>query len=500
MTDRALVIESVGRAAVRPVSGTDGTVLVRTLYSGVSAGTELTFLNGTNPALHSSFDPELGLFRPGRPAADYPVTRLGYMEVARVEATADDGTGPPVGSLVAMAYGHRTGYRADPLRDRIVELPAELDPLLGIYVAHMGPICANGLLHAAVEACGTDVRSLGDGVRGLRVAVVGGGVIGLLTALFATYHGAAEVVVLDPTPQRRAAAEQLGLRTLDPDDGDPAVILKSRWRHTAGDRGADVVFQCRGRTTSLALALRLLRPQGTVIDLATTAPRWSSARSSTTTAWPSAAPRSGACPAAPGTPGTGNAFPRKRSPCWVGTATRSASTSSRTSSRSTTVRRCSPSWPAAAGTSSRPCSRRDRRAPTHLGPCATSSNTSAARASTTAALTLHYRRDAPVTNATRRESRRRSFGCEGAVYLDGRAASCAQSTLRYRGIEALPCHTVTASCRPVVPAGRPPSRFIRCRRHRCGSLRRCGMVAVPAPDCTRLPTWLRWPYFSTAGW
>ena len=167
-----------------------------------------------------------------------------------------------------MTYGHRTGYAADPLRDRIVELPAELDPVLGIYVAHMGPICANGLLHAAVEVCGTDVRSLGDGVRGLRVVVVGGGVIGLLTALFATHHGAAEVVVLDPTPQRRAAAERLGLRALDPDDSDPAVVLKSRWRHTAGDRGADVVFQCRGRTASLALALRLLRPQGTVIDLA----------------------------------------------------------------------------------------------------------------------------------------------------------------------------------------------------------------------------------------
>jgi threonine dehydrogenase-like Zn-dependent dehydrogenase len=268
MNDRALVIESVGNPAVRPVPRPDGPVLVRTLYSGVSAGTELTFLNGTNPALHSSFDPELGLFRPGEPAAAYPVTRLGYMEVARVEATAQDGSGPPVGALVAMTYGHRTGYAADPLRDRIVELPAELDPILGIYVAHMGPICANGLLHAAVELCGTDARSLGDGVRGLRVVVVGGGVIGLLTALFATHHGAAEVVVLDPTPQRRAAAEQLGLRAVDPDDGDPAVALKSRWRHSAGDRGADVVFQCRGRTASLALALRLLRPQGTVIDLA----------------------------------------------------------------------------------------------------------------------------------------------------------------------------------------------------------------------------------------
>ena len=91
----------------------------------------------------------------------------------------DDGTDPArtrgivcgasnfaVGDTVAMTYGHRTGYRADPVRDRIVPVPPDLDPLLGIYVAHMGPICANGLLHAAVEEFGRDVRALGDGVRG----------------------------------------------------------------------------------------------------------------------------------------------------------------------------------------------------------------------------------------------------------------------------------------------------------------------------------------------
>ena len=99
-----------------------------------------------------------------------------------------------------MTYGHRTGYRADPLRDRIVPLPPDLDPLLGIYVAHMGPICANGLLHAAVEEVGRDVRALGDGVRGRRVAVVGGGVVGLLTGLFARHHGADEVVAARPDP------------------------------------------------------------------------------------------------------------------------------------------------------------------------------------------------------------------------------------------------------------------------------------------------------------
>jgi NADPH:quinone reductase-like Zn-dependent oxidoreductase len=265
--DLALVVDRVGHAAVRPVPAATGPVAVRTRFSGLSAGTELSFLTGTNPALTSSFDPELGLFHADRPGAGYPVERLGYMEVATV-TQAPDGFRPAPGDDVAMTYGHRTGYRADPVHERIVPLPPDLDPLLGIYVAHMGPICANGLLHAAVEELGRDVRALGDGVRGRRVAVVGGGVVGLLTGLFARHHGAEEVVVLDPTPRRRGAAEGLGLTALDPDAGDVAVALKTRWRRGPGDRGADLVFQCRGRSAALALALRLLRPQGTVIDLA----------------------------------------------------------------------------------------------------------------------------------------------------------------------------------------------------------------------------------------
>jgi threonine dehydrogenase-like Zn-dependent dehydrogenase len=86
--------------------------------------------------------------------------------------------------------------------------------------------------------------------------------------LLADHHCAASVVVLEETPQRRHVAACLGLATLDTGDGDPAVILKTRWRHAADDRGADVVFQCRGRPSALAMALRVLRPQGTVIDLA----------------------------------------------------------------------------------------------------------------------------------------------------------------------------------------------------------------------------------------
>ncbi|MBQ1012369.1 zinc-binding alcohol dehydrogenase [Micromonospora sp. M51] len=269
MRDKVVVVTGPGQvdlvdqdaAPLRP-----GTFRVETLFSGVSAGTELSYVKGTNPYLNVTWNADLGLFQPGPASTPYPVTRLGYMQVGRVVESETPAVA--VGTVGAMTYGHRTGWLADPVAERFVALPDDLDPLLGVYVAHMGPICANGLLHAAADLHGTDVRALGDGVRGRRVAVIGAGVVALLTALFARRNGAASVVVLDPTPHRRQVAEALGLETLDPDADDPAVVLKTRWAHTAGDRGADVVFQCRGQAWALHLALRLLRPQGTVIDLA----------------------------------------------------------------------------------------------------------------------------------------------------------------------------------------------------------------------------------------
>jgi NADPH:quinone reductase-like Zn-dependent oxidoreductase len=268
--DRVLVVERPGEVGFRTESRTGklpaGAFDVRTVYSGLSAGTDLSFVKGTNPRTTMAWDSELALFTRHGERDHYPVRRWGYMQVGRIVESRAPEFAP--GTVVAMTYGHRSGYRGDPLVDRVVPLPSDVDPLLGIYVAQMGPICANGLLHAAAELHGTDVRSLGDGVRGLRVVVTGAGVVGLLTALFARLHGATEVVVADPTAERRRVAAALGFATLDPDAEDAAVVLKRRWRHRPGDRGADLVFQCRGRAAGLSLALRSLRPQGTVIDLA----------------------------------------------------------------------------------------------------------------------------------------------------------------------------------------------------------------------------------------
>ncbi len=250
----------------------EGEFRVDTLYTGLSAGTELTFVKGTNPYLHASWDAERGAFVDGEPSRRYPVESMGYMEVGRVTETRTSQV--DAGQVVALTYGHRSGHVIDPGRSVVTVLPPELDPLLGIYAAQMGPICANGLLHSSAELAGAvpadpDAVQLADGVEGRRVLVTGGGVVGLLTGLFALACGAAEVALADPDPQRLAAAEGLGLLPVA-DDGASAVErwCTSRWKSGPGDRGADLVFQCRGRASALATALRSLRPQGSVIDLA----------------------------------------------------------------------------------------------------------------------------------------------------------------------------------------------------------------------------------------
>ena len=253
-----------------------GQFRIRTRYTGLSAGTELTHFRGTNPYLLKTWDETLKLFRPcssGTPGAPgaasqrYPLMFSGYMEVGEVSASRCQTVRE--GQLVASSYGHKTGHTADPLRDFVVPLPDGLDPLLGIYVAQMGPISANAILHADEDEYGAAAAHFGCGVEGRCVMVFGSGVIGLLTALLARWCGAREVVVADTGGGRLAAARGLGFTVVDVAATDPAAWAKERWAGgPSGGRGADVAFQCRALDTMLAHALDCLRPQGAVIDLA----------------------------------------------------------------------------------------------------------------------------------------------------------------------------------------------------------------------------------------
>jgi threonine dehydrogenase-like Zn-dependent dehydrogenase len=248
---------------VEPESG-PGQAWVRTEWSGISAGTEVALVRGTDPHHRLSWDPDLRSFCLNGRTAGYPIRGLGYMEVGRVTESRTPAL--TEGSLVAMAYGHRTGRCVDPAATTVVPVPDDLDPLLGIYLAQMGPICVNGLLHAAASFAGPSAP-VDAGVRDRFVLVTGAGGIGLLSALLAKRHGAADVLVVDSSPERRAVAAALGLATVDDADGTAWLAVKRRWRHAPGDAGADVALQCRGHDASLATALKALRPQGIVVDL-----------------------------------------------------------------------------------------------------------------------------------------------------------------------------------------------------------------------------------------
>ena len=83
--------------------------------------------------------------------------------------------------------------------------------------------------------------------RGDRITIVGGGPIGLLTALVAMEQGA-DVVLVSRNPARAAVAEELGINTA-------AVV---------GDPPA-AVFECAGTGEALALCLELVAPLGRVV-------------------------------------------------------------------------------------------------------------------------------------------------------------------------------------------------------------------------------------------
>jgi threonine dehydrogenase-like Zn-dependent dehydrogenase len=263
---RSLGVTAPGRPAILDLTEpepADGQAWVSTIWSGVSAGTEVALVRGGDPHHQVGWDPRLRVFGTGA-RSGYPIAGIGYMEVGRVTESRTPAL--PEGQLVAMAYGHRTGHCVDPARQVVVPVPDDLDPVLGVYLAQMGPICVNGLLHAAAEVAGPSA-DIGDGVRSRHVLVTGAGVVGLLTALLAHRHGAASVTVADPSRERLDVARRLGLGTVVDDDGAAWRTAKQDRGLGPGECGADVAFQCRGHAGSLVTALKSLRPQGSVIDL-----------------------------------------------------------------------------------------------------------------------------------------------------------------------------------------------------------------------------------------
>jgi len=227
---RALWFTSSGKSEIRPVDlaapGPDE-VLVRTLHSGISRGTETLVLRGGVP--ENQHDVMRAPFQEG----DFPwPVKYGYLNVGVVE------TGPAdlVGRTVFCLYPHQTHYvvpvsAVTPVPDSV---PAERAVLAGT-------------VETAVNALWDAAPLIGD-----RIAVVGGGMVGCSVAAVLAKFPGARVQLVDSDPSRADVASALGVDFALPQDAR---------------EGCDLVVHASATEQGLARSLELLVPDGRVVEL-----------------------------------------------------------------------------------------------------------------------------------------------------------------------------------------------------------------------------------------
>jgi threonine dehydrogenase-like Zn-dependent dehydrogenase len=227
---RACWLVQAGRAELRTQAlhePADGEVLVRALHSGISRGTEMLVFRGEVPA--SEHQRMRAPFQQGD--FPWPLT-YGYSGVGVVEQ------GPP-------ALRGRAVFCLHPHQDRYVVPAAAVHPLPEDVPPGRAVLAAN--LETAVNALWDGAPRVGD-----RIAVVGGGAVGLLVAWLAGRLPGCRVQLVDLQPARAALAQRLGVGFALPDDA-------------SGD--ADLVIHASGQGAGLQTALRLAGFEATVLEL-----------------------------------------------------------------------------------------------------------------------------------------------------------------------------------------------------------------------------------------
>src|SRR5438270_12874678 len=196
-----------------------GEVLVRTLSSGISGGTERLVYRGEIPAdlaLDDTIDALGGTF-------SYPFA-YGYACVGEVAES---------GQRVFAFHPHQHVLPAQ--ADDLIPLPG-IDP-------------ASATLLPLVETALQVTLDAGAGYRD-RVIVLGGGVLGLLTGLLLQRSGWRPLIA-EPLQWRRAVASSLGVTTAAPAD--------------LATEEVPLVIDASGNPDAPAMALDMLAHEGTLL-------------------------------------------------------------------------------------------------------------------------------------------------------------------------------------------------------------------------------------------
>ena len=227
---RAFWITGPGRGEIRTEAlGTpphDG-VLVRTLFSGISRGTESLVFQGRVPVS------EYQRMRAPFQAGNFPApVKYGYASVGQVERGPRELQDRHVFAL----YPHQTRYIV-PARSVYV-LPDNVPPARAVLAANL-ETAINGLWDARVQ--------VGD-----RVVVVGGGTVGCLVAWLASRMPGGRVELVDVNRRRAAIAAALGITFVGPDQVS---------------EDADVVIHASGSPAGLELALNAAGFEATIVEM-----------------------------------------------------------------------------------------------------------------------------------------------------------------------------------------------------------------------------------------
>jgi threonine dehydrogenase-like Zn-dependent dehydrogenase len=202
-------------------------VLVRTLRSGVSRGTETLVFRGGVPA--SQYDTMRAPFQEG----DFPgPVKYGYLNVGVVE----QGPAQLRGRTVFCLYPHQTAYVVP--SDAVIVVPDDVPPARAVLA---------GTVETAVNTLWDAAPLVGD-----RITVVGAGMVGCCVARLLAGFPGIRVTVVDIDGARAEVAAALGADFALPAD--------------AAD-GRDLVVHTSATSAGLQLSLDLLAPEGSVIDL-----------------------------------------------------------------------------------------------------------------------------------------------------------------------------------------------------------------------------------------
>jgi len=217
-----------------------GQVLVKTVLSAISPGTELLIYRGEFPAsipLDESLTALAGDF-------SYPL-RYGYSTVGRVSQLGEGVDPAWLGRLVFAFQPHTSLFITEP--ELLIPVPQGISAELAAFLPNME----------------TAVNFLLDGAPliGERVVVLGQGIVGLLTTALLARFPLASLVALDRYPLRRQASLQAGaMACLDPASPDVIERLLS-----LNPGGVDLAYELSGSPAALDQAIAVAAFSGRVV-------------------------------------------------------------------------------------------------------------------------------------------------------------------------------------------------------------------------------------------